>query len=114
MNSITSTPVYITPRRLAYFWTFLFLSLTFSYLLIRFVPFFFRPKYFNNPSAGNPAYSEGQVQGNGPRRDNRDILPWYFTKAHNGAVTEFLTDVFKRNLEFVCFRSCFLLRHVSN
>ena len=59
MNSAT-TPVYITPHRLALLGTFLFLSLTFSYLLIRFIPFFFRPEIFlSSPTAlassGSPA-----------------------------------------------------------
>ena len=58
MTSIT-TPVYITPGRLAFLGTFLFLSLTFSYLLIRFVPFFFRPEIFLSSPAALAASGSG-------------------------------------------------------
>ena len=52
MNSLGVPSIYITPRGLAFLGTFLFLSLTFSYLLIRFVPFFFRPEIFiSRPAA---------------------------------------------------------------
>ena len=65
MNSVT-TPVYITPRRLALLGTFLFLSLTVSYLVIRFIPFFFRPEIFlSSPAA---FASSGSVAN--PRAEN--------------------------------------------
>jgi len=66
MNSVTSTSVWITPRRLAYFSTFLFLSLTFSYLLIRFVPFFFRPEIF----LSSPAIFASLDSAANPRAEN--------------------------------------------
>src|SRR4030042_5480573 len=71
----------------------------------------FRPEYFNDPSSGNPAHTQSQIQRERTGPNYININSSHFSKFHNGSLPEPLPYFFHCSFQIPFFGFFFFLYH---